>query len=96
MTSANLVIKIMSVIFILIACSLLLAGSFLGAYLWAAKSGQFEDDYTPSIRILFDEGLQPFETTEKKLEAKVKTYSNDSETRINKPNDPCQKTTKKK
>jgi cbb3-type cytochrome oxidase maturation protein len=51
----------MSVIFILIACSLLLAGSFLGAYLWATKSGQFDDDYTPSVRILFDEeeGLTP-------------------------------------
>lgn len=45
----------MSVIFILIACSLLLAVSFLGAYLWAAKSGQYEDDYTPSVRMLFDD-----------------------------------------
>lgn len=45
----------MSVIFILIACSLLLAGSFLGAFLWASRSGQFEDDYTPSVRILFEE-----------------------------------------
>ncbi|MEM0940098.1 MAG: cbb3-type cytochrome oxidase assembly protein CcoS [Bacteroidota bacterium] len=46
----------MSVIFILIGCSLLLATSFLVAFLWASKSGQFEDDYTPSVRILFDEG----------------------------------------
>ncbi|MEO1254138.1 MAG: cbb3-type cytochrome oxidase assembly protein CcoS, partial [Bacteroidota bacterium] len=45
----------MSVIFILIACSLILAGSFLGAFLWASRSGQFEDDYTPSVRILFEE-----------------------------------------
>lgn len=44
----------MSVIFILIGCSLLLAGGFLGAFLWASKSGQFEDGYTPAIRILFD------------------------------------------
>lgn len=46
----------MSVIFILIGCSLLLATSFLVAFLWASKSGQFDDDYTPSVRILFDEG----------------------------------------
>ena len=46
----------MSVIFILIGCSLLLASSFLIAFLWANKSGQFEDDYTPSVRILFEEG----------------------------------------
>ena len=45
----------MSVIFILIACSLLLAVSFLGAYVWAAKSGQYDDDYTPSVRMLFDD-----------------------------------------
>ncbi|MEQ9404067.1 MAG: cbb3-type cytochrome oxidase assembly protein CcoS [Cyclobacteriaceae bacterium] len=45
----------MSVIFILIACSLLLAGGFLGAFLWASKSGQFDDDYTPSIRMLFED-----------------------------------------
>ena len=45
----------MSVIFILIACSLLLAASFLGAFLWASRSGQFEDDYTPSIRMLMDD-----------------------------------------
>ena len=45
----------MSVIFILIACSMLLAVSFLIAYIWASRSGQFEDDYTPSVRMLFDD-----------------------------------------
>jgi cbb3-type cytochrome oxidase maturation protein len=30
------------------------AGSFLTAFLWSVKNGQFDDDYTPSIRILFD------------------------------------------
>ncbi|MEP1095611.1 MAG: cbb3-type cytochrome oxidase assembly protein CcoS [Cyclobacteriaceae bacterium] len=67
----------MSVIFILITCSLLLAGGFLGAFLWASKSGQFEDDYTPSIRILFDEGLQPPEITEKVRESEVEVFSNE-------------------
>lgn len=47
----------MSVIFILIGCSLLLASSFLIAFLWANKSGQFEDDYTPSVRVLFEDGV---------------------------------------
>jgi len=46
----------MSVIFILIGCSLLLASSFLIAFLWASKAGQFEDDYTPSVRMLFNDG----------------------------------------
>jgi cbb3-type cytochrome oxidase maturation protein len=39
----------------LIACSLFLAVGFLGAYIWAARHGQFDDDYTPSVRILFDD-----------------------------------------
>ena len=41
----------------LILISLLVAAGFLVAYLWATKSGQFDDDYTPSVRILFDDEL---------------------------------------
>ena len=41
--------------FVLIGFSLLVALSFLGAFVWAVKSGQFEDKYTPSVRILLDE-----------------------------------------
>ncbi|MCP4457373.1 MAG: cbb3-type cytochrome oxidase assembly protein CcoS [Cytophagales bacterium] len=47
----------MSVIILLIGCSLAVALLFLGAYLWAARSGQYDDDYTPSIRMLFDDEL---------------------------------------
>ncbi|MFA0964896.1 cbb3-type cytochrome oxidase assembly protein CcoS [Roseivirga sp. BDSF3-8] len=47
----------MSAIFILIGISLLVACGFLGAFLWASKSGQYEDDYTPSVRMLFDDEL---------------------------------------
>ena len=35
--------------------SLIVALCFLGAFLWAIRSGQYEDDYGPSIRILFDD-----------------------------------------
>lgn len=28
---------------------------FLGAFLWSVKTGQFDDEVTPSIRILFDD-----------------------------------------
>ena len=45
----------MSVIIILIFFSLLVAGIFLGGFIWAVKSGQFDDRYTPSVRILFDD-----------------------------------------
>ncbi len=45
----------MSVIIILIGFSLLVASGFLLAFIWANRSGQFDDDYTPSVRILFDD-----------------------------------------
>jgi len=44
----------MEILFLLIFISIGIAALFLGAFLWAVKSGQYEDDYTPSIRMLFD------------------------------------------
>jgi cbb3-type cytochrome oxidase maturation protein len=41
--------------YILILASLLVAVGFLLAFLWAAKSGQYEDKFTPKVRILFDD-----------------------------------------
>lgn len=45
----------MSVIYLLILISLFVAIGFLFAFLWAVRTGQFEDNYTPSIRMLFDD-----------------------------------------
>lgn len=45
----------MSVIVILICISLTVAVGFLAAFLWAVKSGQYKDTYTPSVRVLFDD-----------------------------------------
>jgi len=45
----------MSIIYFLIGCSVMLALVFLGAFFWAQNSGQNDDLYTPSIRILLDE-----------------------------------------
>lgn len=39
----------------LIGFSLLVALSFLGAFIRAVKSGQYKDCYTPAIRMLFDD-----------------------------------------
>lgn len=44
----------MGAIFIMIGASLLLAIGFLVAFIWSVKNKQYEDDYTPSVRILFD------------------------------------------
>ncbi|MBU1820870.1 MAG: cbb3-type cytochrome oxidase assembly protein CcoS [Bacteroidetes bacterium] len=48
----------MSALFILIGFSLLAALGFLGAFVWSVRDGQFDDDYTPSIRILFDDTVE--------------------------------------
>jgi len=52
-----------SVIFLLIGISILVAGSFLTAFLWSVKTGQYDDDYTPSVRMLFDDELTPDTST---------------------------------
>lgn len=44
----------MEVIFLLIGFSLLVALIFLGLFIWAVKDGQYDDSYTPSVRILFE------------------------------------------
>lgn len=48
----------MSVIFVLLAASLTIATGFLIAFIWSVKTGQYDDDYTPSVRMLFDD-VQP-------------------------------------
>ncbi len=48
----------MSALFVLIGLSLLAALGFLGAFIWSVRQGQFDDDYTPSIRILFDDTVE--------------------------------------
>ncbi|HQQ94088.1 MAG TPA: cbb3-type cytochrome oxidase assembly protein CcoS [Bacteroidia bacterium] len=45
----------MSVMFVLISASLVLALAFLAAFIWSVRSGQYEDDFTPSVRMLFEE-----------------------------------------
>ncbi len=59
----------MSVIIVLITASLLIASGFLAAFFWAVKNNQYEDDYTPSVRILFDNPLNSVEEKEIELPA---------------------------
>lgn len=48
----------MEIIFVLIGISLLVAIGFLGTFLWAVRTGQYDDDYTPAVRILFDDEIE--------------------------------------
>lgn len=59
----------MSAIFIMIGASLLLAIGFLVAFVWSVKTNQYEDDYTPSVRMLFDNTI-PKEEPNKEIEQK--------------------------
>jgi len=45
----------MSVIVILLIASISVAAIFLAAFLWGVKNGQFDDDYSPPRRILYDD-----------------------------------------
>lgn len=48
----------MSVVILLVICSLLVSGGFLLAFLWATRRGQYDDMVTPSVRMLFDDTEQ--------------------------------------
>lgn len=45
----------MGIIYLMLIVSLLIALFFLISFFWAAKTGQYDDDYAPSVRILFDD-----------------------------------------
>jgi cbb3-type cytochrome oxidase maturation protein len=52
----------MSVVFILLPLALLVAGVMVALFVWAVKSGQYDDLETPAVRILFDD--EPKKTDE--------------------------------
>ena len=69
----------MSIIFILVIIGVLVAGGFLLAFIWAVKSGQYEDSYSPSVRILFDDHIkEPEKETEKENTNNHKKNSSNS------------------
>lgn len=45
----------MSILLMMIPIALILGGAFVGAFIWAARSGQFDDTATPAHRILIDD-----------------------------------------
>ena len=47
----------MSVIYILLAISIIVAVGFFIAFIVAVKKGQYDDSYTPSVRMLFEDEL---------------------------------------
>ena len=56
----------MSAILFLIPISVAIAAAFLAAFIWAVRSGQFEDTCTPSLRVLTEDRAE----TQKNLKRK--------------------------
>jgi cbb3-type cytochrome oxidase maturation protein len=53
----------MSAILFLIPLSVVIAAAFLGAFIWAVRSGQFEDTCTPAMRLLTEDRVRPARKT---------------------------------
>ena len=47
----------MSVIYILLSISIIVAILFFVAFIVAVRRGQYDDSYTPSIRMLFEDEI---------------------------------------
>ena len=58
----------MRVIYLLITISIVVAIAFLIAFIKAVKSGQYDDDYTPSVRMLFDDEIVKKENPNKLIQ----------------------------
>ncbi len=63
----------MSIIYMLLAISVFVALVFFAAFIFSVKEGQYDDTYTPSVRMLFDDEIVKDNTTQ--LE-KTKNQSN--------------------
>lgn len=48
----------MSALFVLVSISILVAGAFLGAFIWSVKSDQYEDKDGAAMRMLYDNDVQ--------------------------------------
>ena len=65
----------MSVIYVLLAISIAVALIFFTAFIISVKSGQYDDSYTPSVRMLFEDEI-------------VKNSSKKEKTKKSKKNNP--------
>ena len=66
----------MSVIFMLLAISIVVAVIFFIAFIVSVKRGQYEDSYTPSVRMLFDDDLVTPKISKTKKGDKAKIQPN--------------------
>ncbi|RKE98181.1 cbb3-type cytochrome oxidase assembly protein CcoS [Ichthyenterobacterium magnum] len=62
----------MSVIYMLLSISVIVAIVFFVAFIYAVKKGQFDDSYTPSVRMLFEDEIIKEKSNKKKLSTNQK------------------------
>lgn len=72
----------MSVIYLLISISIIVAVVFLYAFLRAVKTGQYDDDYTPSVRMLFDDELVKLSKDKELTSSKTENIKTKIKTKI--------------
>ncbi|APU68324.1 MAG: cbb3-type cytochrome oxidase assembly protein CcoS [Bacteroidota bacterium] len=65
----------MNIIYLLLAISVIVALVFFAAFIISVKNGQYDDVYTPSVRMLFEDELvdQEKETHQQSTVNKVKS-----------------------
>lgn len=66
----------MSVIYILLSISVAIAILFFIMFILSVKNGQYDDSYTPSVRMLFEDEVVEEKSSEKNTVSAVKTKIN--------------------
>ncbi|AMC09927.1 hypothetical protein Lupro_01040 [Lutibacter profundi] len=66
----------MEVVYITIGVSIVVAILFFIAFIKSVKSGQYEDTYTPSVRMLFDDELVSEKKRKNKVNIKINNLNN--------------------
>ena len=67
--------RFIPVIILLLAASILTAGGFLIAFIYSVKSGQYDDEQSPPMRMLFDHSLSKEQNAEVSDTTKAENYS---------------------
>lgn len=66
----------MNIIYMLLAISIFVAIVFFVAFIYTVRSGQYDDTYTPSVRMLFEDELVKDEDIKKNKNSNKPTFNN--------------------
>lgn len=66
----------MDILYLMILCSVSLAAVFLVVFIVNARKGQFEDDESPAVRILFEDEIKDKKDSGNKNEQEEKGENN--------------------